>query len=934
MSQAMNPECFERDAHELLGLVDAVIRELQPGATVRAGLDSQLDRDLGLDSLARVELLARIERSFDIRFPAEVLGTAETPRQLLGALEAAGHRPAPLSPAAESRLAGPEQAAGEPDRAATLVEVLDWHVARHPDRTHVTFYRGEDETETLSYGELADAAARVAGALAHSGISPGSAVALMLPSGLDFFRCFLGILVAGAVPVPIYPPARPAQLEDHLRRQAGILRNCEARVLVTFDRVRPLARMLTGLCPTLDRVITPADLDAPTVPRLPVSADDLALLQYTSGSTGAPKGVMLTHANLLANIRAWGRAVGLSSTDVGVSWLPLYHDMGLIGAWLGSLYHAFPLVLMSPLDFLARPERWLWAIHHHRGTVTAAPNFAFDLCVKRLAGQALEGLDLSSWRLAANGAEPVNPDTLERFAAAFAPYGLRRETLAPVYGLAECSVGLTVTPPGRGARIDAVDREALMTRGRAEPAAPGDVTAMHFVSCGAALPDHELRIVDEAGRELPERVTGSLEFRGPSATCGYYRNPDKTAALFHDGWLVTGDYAYLADGEVYFTGRAKDLIIRGGRNFYPYDLEQAVGDLAGIRKGCVAAFGVADARQAGEQLVVVAETRESDAGARQALERQIVATASDQLGLPPDVVVLAPPHAVLKTSSGKIRRAAIRDAYLQGSLGAATRAPWLQALRLWVSSLRGRLGGGARHAAGLIYGTWVWTGFALLAPVAALAILTLPRLEQRWAVTHALARLLSALIGCPLRVEGLEHLPAGPCVLVANHASYADGLVLGAALPRPVAFVAKAEFRHNPLMRPLFERMGARFVERFDSRQGVADAQALAAIASTTPPLLFFSEGTFTARAGLQAFRLGGFQVAAQNRLPVVPIAITGTRKILPGDSWRPRRGPLGVTICPPVRPEGEDWHGVLALRDGVRKDILTHCGEPDLANR
>ncbi|MCB1911022.1 MAG: AMP-binding protein [Rhodocyclaceae bacterium] len=932
MEKSLKPDT-QHDGHALLGLVDTVIRELQPGAQLRAGLDSQFERDLGLDSLARVELLARVERSFGVRFPDDTLAKVETPRQLLAALEFAGHRCAPPVRTGEVALARPDEIAGSPEQAATLVEALDWHAARHPDRIHVTFYRSEDETETLSYRQLADAAARVAGALARAGVQPGNAVALMLPTGLDFLCGFYGVLMAGALPVPIYPPARPAQLEDHLRRQAGILRNCEARLMITFDRVRPLAQMLTGLCPTLDRVLTPAELDNAAPLRVPVLADDLALLQYTSGSTGDPKGVMLTHANLLANIRAWGQGVGLGSTDVAVSWLPLYHDMGLIGAWLGSVYHAYPLVLMSPLDFLARPERWLWAIHRHRGTVTAAPNFAFDLCVRRLAGQPLDGLDLSSWRFAASGAEPISPATLERFREAFGRYGLRPEALAPVYGLAECSVGLTVSPPGRGARIDAVGREALTRDGRADPATADATTALHFVSCGSALPGHELRVVDAAGSVLPERVVGSLEFRGPSATRGYYRNPDATARLVHDGWLVSGDYAYLADGEVYFTGRAKDMIIRGGRNFYPYDLEHAVGELPGIRKGCVAVFGAADSQHGGERLVVVAETRERDAAARQALERGIVAAAADELGLPPDVVVLAPPHTVLKTSSGKIRRAAIRDAWLAGRLGAAGRAAWLQATRLFVASLPGRVRSLTRHAGAKIYAAWVWGLFAMLAPLAAVGIFTLPRLEQRWAVVHFLARIFRLLSGNPLQVAGLEHLPTGPCVLVANHASYADGLLLASVLPRPVAFVAKAEFKSNRLMRPLFERMGAHFVERFDSRRGVADAQALATAARADPPLFFFAEGTFTARPGLRPFRLGAFQVAAENHLPVVPIAITGTRGILPADSWRPRPGPLSVTICPPVASEGAHWHGVLALRNGVRKHILAHCGEPDLAS-
>lgn len=919
-------------AARLLALIDQLVQELQPGSPVRATLDCVLDRDLGLDSLARVELLARLERAFGLSLPAATLGTAQTPRQLLAALEAATPGPVRDEPH-HTRLAGPEQAEGRPEAEATLLGALQWHVARHPDRPHVLFYREDETTETLTYAQLAAAAGRIAAALTEEGLKPGQCVALMLPSGLDFFRCFFGILFAGAIPVPMYPPARPAQLEDHLRRQAGILRNCQAPLLITAEPVRPLARLLRGLAPDLRAVRLPGELTAapPLAPR-PAGEDELALIQYTSGSTGDPKGVALSHRNVLANIRAWGTAIGLSSTDVCVSWLPLYHDMGLIVAWLGSLYHACQLVLMSPLDFLARPERWLWAIHRHRGTVTAAPNFAFDLCVRRLADQQLDGLDLSSWRLAADGAEPVSPDTLERFASCFARYGLRREALLPAYGLAEATVGLAVPPPGRGLQVDRVAREPFLTRGLAQPAAAGDARALRFVSCGPPLPGHALRIVDDAGRALPERQVGNLEFRGPSATRGYYRNPPASAGLFHGDWLVTGDRAYLAGGEVHITGRTKDMIIRGGRNFYPYDLEQMIGSLPGVRRGCVAVFGLPATQAAGERLVVVAETREREATARAALEREIVALAADQFGLPPDEVLLAPPHTVLKTSSGKIRRAAIREAYERGTLGASTRAPWLQLLRLAAAGLPGRLRSGAGRLGSRLYSVWAWSCFGILAPVAVLATVMLPGLSRRWTAAHGLARLLAGLCACPLRVAGLERLPRAPCLLVANHASYVDALLLTAALPRAVGFIAKAEFRRRLPLRWLFERMGVRFVERSDSLQGVEDVRALAALAHSEPPLLFFAEGTFTEQPGLQPFHLGAFQIAVQQGLPVVPVALAGTRRVLPGSTWRPHRGPLAVTFSPPLAPEGDDWSAALALRERTRSAILAHCGEADLA--
>ncbi|HEU0201848.1 MAG TPA: AMP-binding protein [Burkholderiaceae bacterium] len=296
-----------------------------------------------------------------------------------------------------------------------------------------------------------------------------------------------------------------------------------------------VARLLQARVPGLRHVITPQQLAAGDTARTdsdsftPVllSGEDIAFIQYTSGSTGSPKGVVLTHANLLPNIRAMQQAVAASPRDVFVGWLPLYHDMGLIGAFLGSLYVGFPLVVMSPLAFLAKPERWLRAIHRYRGTLSAGPNFAYELCLKRIDDAALAGLDLSSWRLAFNSAEAVSPDTVLRFAQRFARYGLRPEAITPVCGLAEAAVGLLFPPLGRGPLIDRIDRETFARAGRAIPAA-GDTNAQRFVACGRPLAGHTIRIVDDAGREVGERIEGRLEFKGPSATQGYFRNPSET----------------------------------------------------------------------------------------------------------------------------------------------------------------------------------------------------------------------------------------------------------------------------------------------------------------------------------------------------------------------------------------------------------------------
>jgi 1-acyl-sn-glycerol-3-phosphate acyltransferase len=813
--------------------------------------------------------------------------------------------------------------------------MLEWHAERHAARTHVTLLEGDDSATAWTYAQLAAAAREVAAGLQAEGVAPGQSVAIMLPTSLEFFSSYFGILIAGAVPVPIYPPVRLAQIADHLRRQAGVLTNAQARLLVTVPEAKPLGTLLKGQVPSLKRVVTCSDLAerAGTITPVARSPDDIAFLQYTSGSTGSPKGVILTHANLLANIRAMGRAAGASAGDVFVSWLPLYHDMGLIGAWLASLYFALPLVVMSPLDFLARPPRWLWAIHRYRATISAAPNFAFEICATKLDDRDLAGLDLSTLRWAFNGAEPVSAETMERFAARFAPYGLDPRSLAPVYGLAECALDLAFPPPLRGVLTDSVDRARLGAEGIAAPAAADDPQPLRIVACGRPLAGYEIRIADEAGRELPERAVGRVEFKGPSATSGYFRNAAATRALFDGDWLDSGDLGYIAAGELHLTGRSKDLMIRGGQNLYPYELEEAVGNVSGVRKGCVAVFAVPDPARVSERVVVLAETRERDEALRAALRARINALAVELIGGPADDVVLAPPHTVLKTSSGKIRRAASRDVYLRGAIGDKGAPVWRQFAGLAVASARGRLAQLARTAGEVAYACYVWSMFGLLGLVALTAALVVPTATWRRAALHGIARLMARLSGLPVAVKGIGNLPAaGPAVVVANHASYVDGLLLYALLPRRFVVAAKEGFARSLWTRRLFGAAGTRFVERFDPQRGVEDARALAALAATGQALAFYPEGTFTRSPGLAPFRMGAFVIAAQTGAPVVPVAFRGTRSALRAESWIVRRHPVTVTFGAPIAPTGTDWAAAVRLRDAARTEILRHCGEPDLA--
>ena len=377
----------EATAHRVLDVIRELTVEVHPhkrrGLVVE--LDSSLDRDLGFDSLGRVELLTRLERHFRVRLPETLLAEASTPRDLVAAILTGGVTE-PLSAAAELRPLRLGEVEAAPAAAATLVEMLDWHAEAHPQRTHILLYGDADQEQEIRYGELRERALRVAAGLRDGGLAPGESVAIMLPTSRGFFETFFGALYAGGVPVPIYPPFRPAQLEDHLRRQAAILTNAEARVLVAPSEARTIAGLLRSQVGTLRAIETVGDLSSAvnSAEVQVASGQATALIQYTSGSTGDPKGVVLSHANLLANIRAMGRVMQADSSDVFVSWLPLYHDMGLIGAWLGCLYHAAPVVVLSPLRFLSRPESWLWAIHRHRATLSASPNFGYELCLRKV----------------------------------------------------------------------------------------------------------------------------------------------------------------------------------------------------------------------------------------------------------------------------------------------------------------------------------------------------------------------------------------------------------------------------------------------------------------------------------------------------------------------------------------------------------------------
>ena len=521
--------------------------------------------------------------------------------------------------------------------------------------------------QRISYRELYHRATRFSVALGMRGVDPGDRVLMVLPTSLDFVACFFAIQLLKAVPVPAYPPVG-LRMKAGLERLAMIAEHCGSRLCVTTGKLKALVGDLHLRVAGLEQLATIEELDAEggkSEERFRAGGDDPAFIQYTSGSTGNPKGVLLSHKNLVSNIHAIGQALRINRSDVVVSWCPLYHDMGLIGTLLFSIYWRTPLVLMSPTAFLARPSRWLWAIDRFKGTLSPAPNFGYGMCVSRVNEEERRGLDLSSWRFAMNGAEPVNYRTLVDFERVYRPHGFKLDDMYPVYGLAEASLAVTFPRPGSGVRYEVVDRQEL-ANGRA--VLSSGKGSMAVVSVGQAVPGHYVAVVDDKGELLPEREVGHVVVSGKSIMTGYYGDPQATEAVLRDGWLWTGDLGYFADQNLYLTGRAKDLIIVRGRNIYAEDVERCAERVAGVRPGCAVAFAVHDEASGEEKVVVVAETRTRGKEERAALAQAVRERIAEFCEVVVHELVLADPGTIPKTSSGKRQRSTCRELYVAGQL--------------------------------------------------------------------------------------------------------------------------------------------------------------------------------------------------------------------------------------------------------------------------
>ncbi|MFZ5479922.1 MAG: fatty acyl-AMP ligase [Myxococcota bacterium] len=549
---------------------------------------------------------------------------------------------------------------------ATVVDAL--HRIRTLTDHGYTFLDGANKPTTLSFEALWDAAEKRARALLGTGLTRGDRVAIVLPQPQDFVVTFLGCLVGGLVPVPMFPPLSFGKLDAYADSAVSILEVAGARLIVTDKALSSVLWQTVPRVKSVRDLVTVETLDglAPFEGELPrVTPDDLAFLQFTSGSTSAPKGVMVSHRALVAN--CWAIAdEGMHITcgkDVAVSWLPLYHDMGLIGFVVTPLFKAVDVVFIPTLSFVKRPNVWLQAVHDYKATLSFGPNFAYALATKRATEKEIASWDLSRVRCMGCGAEPINAQVMLEFVERFEKCGLPSTAVMPAYGMAEATLAMSFHARNEELSLILLDAETFRGEGRVQPA-QDDALALSFVGCGKPFPAHEIVIIDADGNILGEDREGEICFSGPSVTDGYWQNPEATAAVFRDGRLRTGDLGFLHRGEVFITGRCKDLIILNGRNHHPQTIEWAVADIDGVRKGNVVAFSRPGVDS--EELVVVAEVKP---GAGEEVAEAIRRAVADQLSLRVADVVMLEPGQLPKTSSGKLQRRKTREQYMRGELG-------------------------------------------------------------------------------------------------------------------------------------------------------------------------------------------------------------------------------------------------------------------------
>lgn len=558
-------------------------------------------------------------------------------------------------------------------KAETLLEALENRARKKPE--YLIFMDLKNKETRASAPEIVKQSMHVAQFLMARGLNKDDKIVIMLPSNPHFAYIFYGILKAGGVPVPISQPAGTKNLAKYLDNLSHIIKDCEAKFFITYQKIKSISASLMNVSDLVQDMLFDDEIIGKYIPEsdyreLPqVKTDDLALIQYTAGTTGKPKGVVLTHKKLLHNIHGIGIAASINENDRGICWIPMYHDMGLIGGFLTTMYWGIEMILMQPEAFIFKPLWWLENITKYRATITVAPNFGYNYCTTRISDSDLCKVNLSTLRLALNGAEPVDRVTLNRFIEKFKQCSLRDDIFLPVFGMAENCLAATFPLLEEPTLVRRFRRNKLeLDHVALDSDSQNSKEYIDLVSVGCPLVGQEVKITDDSGKVLNERQVGEICVKSNSLSSGYYKNSEATEAAFRDGWYHSGDLGFILDGMLYIAGRKKEMIIKRGKNIYPYDVERIASSVKGVRLGCTAAFDVHNEAEGTEDLVIVCETLIKDKQELERLKKEIHNEIVSRLGVAPDDIDLVPKGTIPKTTSGKVQRLLCKRFYLEDDL--------------------------------------------------------------------------------------------------------------------------------------------------------------------------------------------------------------------------------------------------------------------------
>jgi acyl-CoA synthetase (AMP-forming)/AMP-acid ligase II len=541
--------------------------------------------------------------------------------------------------------------------------------AQASNRVAVTLQFPQADDLPVTFGQLLRGSQSFARTYAREGIKPGEVVVLILQHGEDLLYAFWGAILQGAIPSIMPFLTEKLSPERYRADLSSLMSVTKPAAIVTYpefeDEVRSALQEGDSVRSVIvtDKLEPQAELDMVSLSGFQRKPEDIVLLQHSSGTTGLQKGVALSHQSVFNQLDAYGKALGLNDNDVIVSWLPLYHDMGLIAGFIMPILSRIPLVLMSPFDWVRAPYKLMQSVTKYRGTLTWLPNFAYNFCAQKIRDRHLEGVNLSSLRAVINCSEPVRWESHMAFHERFKQYGLKWGALQTSYAMAENVFGVTQSPLGSEPVVDEIEREAFMIERVAKSPLDGR-PSMKMMSSGRPLENVKIRILDESGQDVPERVIGEVALKSDCMLTGYYNREDITQKAFVEGWYLTGDYGYVANGEVFVSGRKKDMIIVGGKNVYPQDLEALTYEVPGVHGGRSVAFGMFDETQGTEEVVIIAEVDSEDSAEQQKIAEAIRMHVTKNSAIALRYVKVVDPKWIVKTSSGKTARSANKEKFM------------------------------------------------------------------------------------------------------------------------------------------------------------------------------------------------------------------------------------------------------------------------------